>query len=191
MIAYIKGKVKSYNLETLILETNQIGYEIAYSHMDEVKLDEELEIYLFMQVSENDVSLYGFSSLEERELFKRLKSVKGMGAKTAMKVIMSRGYDQVMGDIEAGNVDNLKKIPGIGDKTARQIVLDLKGKLVEATSTKNTAKEYPQEIKEAVEALKNYGFKKAELDKAANIMLESPGLSTEEYFGIGLRALNK
>ena len=114
MIAYIKGKVKSYNLETLILETNQIGYEIAYSHMDEVRLDEELEIYLFMQVSENDVSLYGFSSLEERELFKRLKSVKGMGAKTAMKVIMSRGYDQVMGDIEAGNVYNLKKIPGSG-----------------------------------------------------------------------------
>ena len=193
MIAFIKGTVAAYGADWIIVDNNGIGWQLAYAHSEDVSLNQEIRVYAYMSVTENDVSLYGFSSQEEKELFLRLISVKGLGPKTAMNMFSKAGYEQIIAAVEAGNVNALKKLPGIGGKTASQIVLDLKGKLVAVPvkQAKLQEMQYPKEVQEALEGLKNLGYKSSELNPAANIMLENPGLSTAEYLRMGLRAMNR
>ena len=188
MIAFIKGKVSSYGVDWVVLENEGIGWYINYPHSDTLKLNDNVIIYTYMNVTENDVSLFGFESLEEKELFLKLISVKGLGPKTALNMLSRSNYNNLIATIEQGNVDTLKAIPGIGAKTASQIILDLKGKLV---ATTNNSKKYSSEINDACEALKNLGYKQGEIASAANIMSERPNLSTEEYVKIGLQHLMK
>ena len=149
-------------------------------------------MHTYMHISENDVSLFGFESMEEKDLFMRLISVKGLGPKTAMNMLARAGYDEIIAAVETGNVAALKKMPGIGAKSASQIVLDLKGKLVAAPDgAKTPSMNYPEEIRDAMEGLKNLGYKQNEVNSAAKAMMESPGLSTAEYLRIGLRYLSK
>ena len=131
--------------------------------------------------------------MEEKELFQRLISVKGLGPRTAMNMLTAAGYEAIVGAVETGNVAALKKMPGIGAKSASQIVLDLKGKLVAAPAAppKAAAEVYPAEIRDAMEGLKNLGYKQNEVNAAAKVMNESPGLTTAEYLRIGLRFLSK
>ena len=130
--------------------------------------------------------------MEEKDLFMRLISVKGLGPKTAINMLTKAGYEAIIGAVETGNVAALKKMPGIGAKSASQIVLDLKGKLVAAPAAPGKpAENYPPEIRDAMEGLKNLGYKQNEASAAAKVMMESPGLSTAEYLRIGLRFLSK
>ncbi len=191
MIAFIKGTVASYGVDWVIVDCNGMGYYIAYPHTDEISLNKEVMIHTYMHISENDIGLFGFSSLEEKELFLRLISVKGLGPKTAMNMLGKAGYDTIVAAIEEGNVTALKKLPGIGAKSASQIVLDLKGKLV-PTNTASSAKpsqDYPPEIKDALEGLKNLGYRPNELGSVANMMKEKPGLTVEQYVKLGLQFL--
>lgn len=188
MIAFIRGKVASYGNDWIVVENNGIGWQMAYPHVENVRLNSEISVYTYMHVSENDVALFGFESQEEKELFLRLISVKGLGPKTANNMLAHSGYSNVVKAIEDGNVAALKKMPGIGAKSASQIVLDLKGRLVAApVRTQSASQSYPKEIEEALEGLKNLGFKQGELGPAANKMSETPGLTTEQYLKIGLQ----
>lgn len=191
MIAFIKGTVASYGVDWVVVDQQGIGWQIAYPHTDEISLNQEVRIYTYMHISENDVSLYGFSSQEEKELFMRLISVKGLGPRTAMNMLTKAGYEVIISAIEDGNVAALKKLPGIGAKSASQIVLDLKGKLVPAATAVNAkpAQTYPDEIREALEGLKNLGYKGSELSSAADMMSKRPGLAVEEYLRLGLQHL--
>ena len=192
MIAFIKGTVSSYGADWIVVDNHGIGYLMAYPHTDRVRLQQEISVHTYMHISENDVSLYGFESMEEKDLFMRLISVKGLGPKTAINMLTKAGYEAIIGAVETGNVAALKKMPGIGAKSASQIVLDLKGKLVAAPAAANKPAEYyPPEIRDAMEGLKNLGYKQNEASAAAKVMMESPGLSTAEYLRIGLRFLSK
>jgi Holliday junction DNA helicase RuvA len=192
MIAFIRGKVAAYGTDWIIVENNGIGWQMSYPHTADLRLNSDVSVYTYMHVTENDVSLFGFESQEEKELFLRLISVKGLGPKTAMNMLAHSGYSTVIMAIEEGNVAALKKMPGIGAKSASQIVLDLKGKLVAApTAPGKPAENYPPEIRDAMEGLKNLGYKQNEASAAAKVMMESPGLSTAEYLRIGLRFLSK
>lgn len=192
MIAFVKGFVSAYGTDYIVVDNNGIGYEIAYAHTENVRLNEEISVYTYMHVTENDVALFGFESMDEKDLFMRLISVKGLGPKTVMNMLATKGYDHIIQAIEAGDVKTLKNLPGIGEKSASQIVLDLKGKLIPTTVKSTSSKQtYPQEIQDALEGLKNLGYKAGELSSVANIMNESPGLTTEEYLRIGLSILSK
>ena len=193
MIAFIKGTVSSYGADWIVVDNHGIGYLMAYPHTDRVRLQQEISVHTYMHISENDVSLYGFESMEEKDLFMRLISVKGLGPKTAINMLTKAGYEAIIGAVETGNVAALKKMPGIGAKSASQIVLDLKGKLVAAPEapSKAAAEVYPAEIRDAMEGLKNLGYKQNEVNAAAKVMNESPGLTTAEYLRIGLRFLSK
>lgn len=192
MIAFIKGIAAAYGADWIIVDNHGVGYQIAYPHTDRVSLHQDISVYTYMHISENDVSLFGFESMEEKELFTRLISVKGLGPKTAMNMLIKAGYDEIIAAVETGNVAALKKMPGIGAKSASQIVLDLKGKLVAAPEADRTPAEvYPPEIRDAMEGLKNLGYKQNEINGAARVMNESPGLSTAEYLRIGLRFLSR
>lgn len=191
MIAFIKGTVSSYTADSLVVDHDGMGWEIAYPHTDRISLNQEIKVYTYLHISENDMRLFGFESQEEKDLFLRLITVKGLGPKTAMNMLSKAGYDSIYGWIEEGNVAALKKMPGIGAKSASQIVLDLKGKLVApAENAKTTpAAAYPKEISDALEGLKNLGYKAGELGGAADYMNSKPGLKTEEYLRMGLQYL--
>ena len=193
MISFIKGTVASYGSDYVVIENHGIGWQVAYPHTADIHLNDEISVFTYMHISENDVSLFGFASGEEKDLFLKLINVKGIGPKTAMNMLMNSGYDNLVANIAEGNVAALKKLPGIGAKAASQIVLDMQGKLVtyETPRAKAAQVHYPPEISDALEGLKNLGYRPNELTAVADQMMKQPGLTTAEYLRIGLRFLSK
>ena len=193
MIAFITGKVDSYTADTIEVDHNGMGWQISYPHCDEISLNQEIRVYTYMHITENDMSLFGFSTPDEKNLFLKLISVKGLGPKTAMNMLSKSGYSKIVQAVESGDVSALKKMPGIGAKSASQIVLDLKGKLVPVAvkTSQNEQAEYPKEIADALEGLKNLGYKGSDLTNVGNMLCEQPGLSVSEYLKIALRYMQK
>ena len=159
MYSYIKGIVTIIESSYIVLENNGIGYMIYVSNPYSYKLNEDTIVYLYQLIREDENSLYGFKSIEEKELFLKLISVKGLGCKMALPMIGNDNKDSIYEAIEAGNINYLKKFPKIGDKVARQIILDLKGKLAsDNTSSKN-------DFTELSETLKSLGYKPADIKR--------------------------
>lgn len=194
MIAFIKGTVASYTIDSVVIDHDGMGWEMAYPHTDRITLNQTVQIYTYLHIFDGGMNLYGFETQAEKELFLRLISVKGLGPKTAMAMLSKAGYESIIRSIENGDVSALKKMPGIGAKSASQIVLDLKGKLVqtELTSPKpNVNSKYSKELQDAIEGLKNLGFKQSELQSCVNKLYETPGLTTEQYLRLGLQLMAK
>lgn len=190
MIAFIKGKIVSLDAETLTVDHGGMGWEIFYPHTEKVHAEEEICVYTYLHISENDMKLFGFSSMQEKAIFLKLISVKGLGPKTAMNVLHKAGYADLINAIESGDVKFLKSMPGIGPKAASQIVLDLKGHLV-PVETKNQKEGLSQEIQDACEALKSFGYRESEISKAVSVMKEKKDLTTQGYLKVGLQYLSK
>lgn len=158
MYAYIKGIVTEIGSNYITLENNNIGYQIYTSNPYSFKVNEEYKIYIFQNIKEDENTLYGFKELEQKELFLKLIDVKGLGPKMALPILATPSIKEVIDAIENGNITYLKKFPKIGDKVARQIILDLKGKLVtgEETSIKN---------EELVDTLRALGYKMPDIKR--------------------------
>lgn len=187
MIAFIQGVITEIGDDYIVINHQGLGWLVYYPHSLEVHIGEEIQVFTHMSVSENDVRLYGFSSSKEKTLFLNLISVKGLGPKTAMTMLQKSGYALITEAISKGDVVALKKLPGIGAKSASQIVLDLQGKLVAVEVSSTKMMNYPLEIQEALEALKNFGYKGGDLNVVGNKMLEQPSMKTEEYIRFGLK----
>ena len=129
MYAYIKGFIKDLESNYVVLENNGIGYLIYTPNSYSFNLEEEYTVYIYQSVREDELSLYGFKTKEEKDLFLKLISVKGLGCKMALPIIAAGSINGISDAIERENILYLKKFPKIGDKVARQIILDLKGKL--------------------------------------------------------------
>ncbi len=184
MIAYIRGKVALVQIDHVIVEAYGVGYQIQFSRPDKVKLNEEVQLFTYQHIREDENTLYGFLSAEEKELFIKLISVKGLGPKTAMNMFSAMSMDRLLSAIESGDVALIKSLPGIGAKTASQIVLDLKGKLVQVSSAKTSVS---LEAKDALDALKALGYKGNELSGVEKLFASAPGKSVDEYVKMGLK----
>ena len=158
MYGYIKGIITEIESNYIILDNNGVGYLIYTSNPYSFNINNEYRVYVYQNVKEDEISLYGFKEKEERNLFLKLIDVKGLGPKMALGIIAGNTND-VISAIERGDITYLKKFPKVGDKVARQIVLDLKGKLVESETTSVNNNE------ELVEALEALGYKKADIKK--------------------------
>ena len=158
MYGYIKGIVTIIESNYIVIDNNGIGYLLYTSNPYSYNLNEEYKIYVYQNVKEDEISLYGFKTKEEKDLFLKLIDVKGLGPKMALGIIAGNIND-VISAIEKGDINYLKKFPKIGDKVARQIVLDLKGKLVETDENKKI------ENDELISALEALGYKKADIKK--------------------------
>src|SRR5574344_1678906 len=152
MYYYIKGKINGRESNYIVLENNGIGYMIYTPNPYSFK-DEESLVYLCQHLREDENTLYGFVSKEEKALFLKLISVKGMGPKTALPILATGSVAGIIDAIERENILYLKKFPKIGDKVAKQIILDLKGKLKVTENVINSNSD------ELVEALKGLGYK--------------------------------
>ena len=153
MYGYIRGSIKEIESNYVILDNNGIGYLIYTPNPYSFNINEEYTIYIYQNVKEDEISLYGFKLKEEKELFLRLIGVKGLGCKMALPIIATGSINGIIDAIERENILYLKKFPKIGDKVARQIILDLKGKLNTTNITTNNNND------ELVEVLKGLGYK--------------------------------
>ncbi len=187
MIAFVKGIVFAYGIDWVILDNNGIGYKINFSHPNELTLNKEKLIYTYQHVREDDISLFGFLSLEEHDFFLKLINVKGVGPKSAMNILSKADYKKIISSIESKDINFLKTMPGVGAKTASQIILDLKGKLISESNEKSLN----NELNDAIEALKNLGYKQGEINSITNTLLEDPNLNSDEYLKLGLKLLMK
>ena len=153
MYAYIKGKIIDQTSNQIILENNNIGYEITVSNPYSFEQNKEFKVHLYEHIREDEHTLYGFKTIEEKELFLKLINVKGLGPKMAMPMFATGSINGIVDAVERENILYLKKFPKIWEKVAKQIILDLKGKLSKTDSLIEDTKE------ELIEVLKGLGYK--------------------------------
>ena len=130
MFEYINGKVTIIESGYIVIDNNGIGYKIFVGSPYSFNIDEEYKVYLYQNIREDENTLFGFKTKEERDMFLKLINVKGLGPKMALPMLAAGKVEGIVDAIERENILYLKKFPKIGDKVARQIILDLKGKLV-------------------------------------------------------------
>ena len=160
MYEYIKGKIVKQESNYIVVDNNGIGYLVYVANPYSFELDKEYTVYIYEYVREDENSLYGFKNIEEKELFLKLIDVKGLGCKMALPMLATGSISGIVDAIERENILYLKKFPKIGDKVARQIILDLKGKL--NTSVVNTS---TKDFDELIEVLKGLGYKQVDINK--------------------------
>ena len=187
MIGFLRGRIDTINQDSVVIDVNGVGYEVLVANPEKFSLYQDTHIYTYLKLSENDIALYGFLFKEEKALFLKLISVKGIGPKSAIAMLSKADYSNIIEAIEVGNLNYLKKLPSIGPKAAQQIILDLKGHLrVDKVEVK---KENPS-FKEAKEALKTFGFKVSEIDVALG-KIQEDNLQVDEIIFKALQYLNK
>lgn len=158
MYEYIKGNVTMIEGNHIVLENGGIGYLIYVGNPYSYILNKEYQIYLYQYVREDEITLYGFKTMEEKEMFLRLIEVKGLGCKMALPMLASGDIDALWRAIESENVVYLKKFPKIGDKVARQIILDLRGKISRSNQLVDE-----RSFNELIEVLKGLGYKQSDI----------------------------
>ena len=160
MYNYIIGKIVDRTGSFIVLDNNGIGYTIytpnPYAFQDE---NREYKVYLYQQIKEDEHLLFGFKTQEEKDLFLKLISVKGMGPKMALPILATGSVSGVVDAIERENLLYLKKFPKIGDKVAKQMILDLKGKLGDVSVTDLPSGNNYDEL---IEVLQSLGYKDKE-----------------------------
>lgn len=201
MYEYISGRLDYVCPEYISVEADGVGYLInvpnpfALGH----KIDTNVRIYVYHHIREDFMGLYGFLTREERKFFIKLINVTGIGPKGALAVLASGQVDQVVRAIEAEDESYLVKFPGVGKKTARQMILDLKGKLKDFTEiagenavvkVTNYQVQNNENLDEAMLALQALGYSEKELTKIAKL-LASEEHSTEDYIKLALKLMLK
>lgn len=197
MLHYIKGKIAMKTEDGIVVDNNGMGYHIQIPDNSKLYLadaDSVVNVFTAMIVREDDVSLYGFAEQESRELFYKLMTVSGVGAKAALALLSAMPVDALKKAIIFDDAVTLTKANGIGKKTAQRIVLDLKDKLGAMSAISTTAGESADFVavesnrSEAVNALISLGYSKSEAMEAMTAMGEED-LTTEEYIKRALKRL--
>lgn len=185
MIEYIKGNIESLNAAAVVIENNGMAFRLNISLLTYEALTSQGTAKLFVHeiVREDGWTLYGFGTERERELFRALIGVSGVGAATAIIILSALPGDELAYAVTSGDVKKLKAIKGIGTKTAERIIVDLRDKLVptgeEATAAPQLKTSNPA-FNEALVALTMLGFDRKASEKALNQLFEkTPGLSVE------------
>lgn len=203
MYEYLKGKVTSVTPYYIVLELNGIGYQLAVANPFSYKVaDEEQMIYIQQVVREDSETLYGFGTPEEKQLFIKLNSVSGIGPKSALAIMASSDHSALIQAVETEDATFLTKYPGVGKKTAQQMVLDLKGKLLEIglEGEASLNQQAPTEglfaqdnlmLEEALSALSALGYSDRELKRITKELKETKAETTDDFLRQGLKLLMK
>ena len=174
MFAYIKGTFEFRALDYIVVDANGIGYKIFMSENSMKNIGElgsEVKVHTYLKVREDDISIYGFSSVEELRMFELLVSVSGIGAKSAITILSNIEPSEFAIAVVSDDVSTLKRLPGIGAKSAQRIILELKDKLKsinveesENAELKNIISEH-KNIEELISALQVLGYSRKEIEK--------------------------
>lgn len=193
MITHIQGKLVEKNLTNVVIDCNGVGYFLnislhTYSQIPDV---ENLKLYTYLQIKDDSHSLFGFSSLAEREIFKLLISVSGVGPSIARTMLSSLTPKQVREGIARGDTALIQSVKGIGAKTAARVILDLKDKVLKvydldelSAVSNNTHKD------EALSALEVLGFAKKQAERVVDkVVANQPEASVEVIIKEALKNL--
>ena len=195
MIDYIKGSIEELSPTEMTLENNGIGYKILISLQTYERLNgiKEAKVYIHHYLREDEELYYGFATKDERELYRLLIGVSGIGAATARMMLSSLSCDEIRNAIIAEDINKIKSIKGIGLKSAQRLILELKDKVVSGGGTDNSVlfnQTTNSSTEEATTALVLLGFTKANVTKASNAVLkEKPNASLEEIIKLALKKL--
>jgi len=181
MYSFIRGIVDEITSTSVIIDVSGVGYEIFTPNPYSFSEGVEVKVFVYQQIREDDNSLYGFKTKEEKELFLKLIGVKGLGPKMALPIIAMGSINGIADAINRENLLYLKKFPKIGDKLARQMILDLKGKLVVSGEVVEDEKD------DLLEALKGLGYKDKDIKEV--IPKVNKELKVEEQIKESLRLL--
>ena len=197
MYEYIKGKITDIMADKVIIENNNIGYEIYMTEiaLSELNIGENAKIYTYYNVTQDNISLFGFKNLEEKKMFENLISVSKIGAKTAIGILSSISAAELAISIITNDINRLSKLPGIGKKTAQRLVLEVIDKVKteeiifteeEQESNENYLNTTEKE-KDVIEALKVLGYNIKEIDNVIKTLdIKS---STEDMIKQALKIL--
>ncbi len=193
MITHIQGKLIEKNPTNVVIDCNGVGYflNISLHTFSQIPDKEHLKLYTHLQVKEDSHTLFGFSSLAEREIFKLLISVSGIGSSTARTMLSSLTPKQVREGIAIGDVGLIQSIKGIGAKTAQRVIIELKDKVLKiydidevSVSKGNTNKD------EALSALEVLGFVKKQAERVVDkIIMSQPDATVESIIKQALKNL--
>ncbi len=205
MIAYLSGKLLEKQATAIIVEANGVGYEVTIPLSTFYELGEvgdTVELRIYTHVREDVLQLYGFRTLRERELYLKLISVNGIGAKSGITMLSGMSADEIVTAIRTDNLARLTSIPGVGKKTAERLVIELRDKLNEFTS--QATQEYiaaggkqaelPADavFDDALSALVNLGYQRNAAEKALNQAIkEGTEVSVQKLLRKSLQLLAK
>ena len=195
MIDYIKGKIIELTPTYTVVENSGIGYMIQISLQTFSALENrsDVTIYIHHYLREDDEQFYGFSSKDERELFRLIISVSGIGVSTAQMMLSSMSSDEIRNAIISEDINRIKSIKGIGLKTAQRLILELKDKIVKGGGTGGSvifSAGANAVVEEATTALVLLGFTKTNVNKAISAVLkENPSANLETIIKMSLKRL--
>lgn len=183
MFYSLNGKITFKGENYVVVDVRDVGYQVFVSHSSDYEVGQEIFLFTHYVVREDDQFLIGFSSRLEKDAFESLINVKGLGPKTAINALSATTPEMLMKAIASNNVTYLKRLPGIGAKAAAQIILDLKGQI---TGEKGD----PNRYEDVISALKQLGFKNAQIDRVLSDINEE-NATMEEILAIALKKLRK
>jgi Holliday junction DNA helicase RuvA len=193
MITHLKGKLIEKNPTNIVVDCNGVGYSVNISlhTFSQLPSGENVKLFIHLQVREDSHTLFGFSSKVEREVFRLLISVSGIGASIARTMLSTLSPEQVMEAITQNNIAVIQSVKGIGAKTAQRVVLDLKDKIIKiygldevSLVSNNTNRN------EALSALETLGFARKQVEKVCDdIVNKNPNASVETIIKQALKNL--
>lgn len=199
MYEYLTGLVTVVAPQYIVVDVNGVGYKLLVANPYRYQEDrtKKVQVYVYQAVREDNISLFGFTDQNEKKLFMQLINVSGIGPKSALAILANPDHQGLVDAITNNNVSYLTKFPGIGKKTASQIVLDLRDKLTNesssslfATTQLTVDATVNRELKDALEALAALGYKERDIKKIQKTLMKEEQMATDEYLRQALRLLN-
>ena len=195
MYEYLNGELAHILPTAIVVDVHGVGYQVVFANPYRLQdsLKKQIKVLVQQVVREDSITLYGFISSEERELFQRLISVSGIGPKSAMSILANDDTEGFVKAVESGNVTYLTKFPGVGKKTAQQIILDLKGKFeaLPEETTKAVVSTNQATLEEAKEALLGLGYSAKEITKIWKSLEAAAPSTTQEALKVAFKLLMK
>ena len=196
MISYIKGNLENKNIDNVVIDVGGIGYKVFMTAKSMNQLGEtgnQVKVYTYMRVREDDISLFGFCTNEELKLFEQLLGVSGIGAKVALSILENISPSSFALAIISGDVATLKNLPGIGAKSAQRMILELKDKMKTQDAIENEIIPFKNIIdndntKDAIEALQVLGYARRDIEIVLS-KIDTNSLTVEEIIKQGLKYL--
>ena len=196
MIAFLKGFVEELLPEVALLDVGGIGYrvEISSQTFEQLKPQTEVKLLIHHHITESDQRLFGFYTKDEKQLFEKLITVKGVGPKLGLTIVSGLPANHLIQAISNSDIATLSRVPGIGKKTAERISLELKDKIgqISSSSSKGSIAPISGISDEVISALESLGFKRREAEQATiKVLQDSEVLTVPSAIKKALSVLNK
>ena len=202
MIAYLSGKLLEKHANSVIVDVGGVGYEVTLPLSTFYEIGEpgsHIELRIYTHVREDAIQLFGFKTTRERDLYLKLISVQGIGAKSGVTMLSGMSADEIVAAIRSNDLGRLTAIPGVGRKTAERLVIELRDKVGDLAAAAGaaasiSADELPADVvfEDALSALVNLGYQRAAAERALKkVVQEGTDMSVQKLLRRGLQVLAK